>query len=221
MSGGHRGKTWKNGYWIRDIPGFNALNLVGPHEVLSRLDARCYLVSEKAGKVLSEKGIAVEADVGFLDCPSIDTFVVTGGLGQMDMMSHPGLMTFLRNQGSHSRFVAAVCTGALLLAAAGLLQGRYATTHWLAREELVKYGAIPNPERVVWDGKFVTGAVYRQGSIWHWTWPGKLQDRRLPSLFSLPSNTILPLHIESGSSEKAPSFLVERLKRTSRFYMGT
>ena len=144
-------------------PNFNALDLIGPHEVLSRLDARCFLVSEKVGTVLSEKGIVVKTDVSFQDCPFVDIVVVTGGPGQSDIMNHSGLMTFLRNQALHARFVAGVCTGALLLAAAGLLQGRHATTHWLAKEELLKYGAIPDPERVVWDGKFVTGAGVSAG----------------------------------------------------------
>ena len=202
-------------------PGFNALDLMGPHEVLSRLDARCFLVSENAGKVLSEKGIAVEADVGFLDCPSIDILVVTGGPGQTDMMSHPGLMTFLRGQTLHSRFVAAVCTGALLLAAAGLLQGRHATTHWLAREELMKYGAIPNPERVVWDGKFVTGAGVSAGIDLALDLTGKIAGPEAAQLIQLAIEYDPAPPFESGSPEKAPSFLVDRLKRTSRFHMGT
>jgi transcriptional regulator GlxA family with amidase domain len=199
-------------------PGFNALDLVGPHEILSRLNARFFLVSEKGGKVLSEKGIAVEADYGFLDCPSMDILVVTGGPGQMDMMNHPGLMTFLRNKEPLSRFVAAVCTGTLLLAAAGLLQGRYATTHWLAKEELVQYGAIFKAERVVFDGKFVTGAGVSSGIDLALDLVGKIAGSEAAQLIQLAIEYDPAPPFQSGSPEKAPSFLVDRLKRTSRFY---
>ena len=134
-----------------------------PHEVLSRLHSRCILMSENAGTVLSEKGIAIKTDVGFQNCPSVEILVVIGGSGQSDMINHSGLMTFLRKQALHARYVAGVCTGTLLLASSGLLQGRRATTHWLARDELVKYGVIPVKERVVWDGKFITKAGVSAG----------------------------------------------------------
>ncbi len=105
-------------------PNFNALDLMVPHEVLSRLHSRCILMSKNAGRVLSEKGIAIKTDVGFQNCPSVEILVVIGGSGQSDMINHSGLMTFLRKQALHARYVAGVCTGTLLLASEGLLQGR-------------------------------------------------------------------------------------------------
>ena len=198
--------------------GFNILDLAGPYEVLSRLDSECFLVSEEVGPIPSEKGIVVKTDVSFQDCPFVDIVVVTGGPGQSDMMNHSGLMTFLRNQALHARFVAGVCTGTLLLAGAGLLQGHRATTHWLARDELVKYGAIPVRERVVWDGKFITGAGVSAGIDLALDLASKIAGPEAAQLVQLAIEYDPAPPFDSGSPEKASSFLVDRLKRTSRFH---
>ncbi len=202
------------------FPNFNALDLVGPHEVLSRLHSRCILISENAGTVLSEKGIAINTDAGFQDCPSVEILVVIGGPGQSDVMNHSGLMTFLRKQALHARYVAGVCTGTLLLASSGLLQGRRATTHWLARDELVKYGVIPVKERVVWDGKFITGAGVLAGIDLALILAEKVAGEDASRLIQLAIEYDPAPPFDSGSPEKASSFLVDQLQKTSRFHMG-
>lgn len=198
--------------------GFNVLDLAGPYEVLSRLDSECFLVSEEVGPIPSEKGIIVNSDIGFLASPSFEIVVVTGGPGQSKMMTHPGLMVFLKNQASNARFVAGVCTGSLLLAAAGLLQGCRATTHWLAMDELMKYGALPVRERVVNDGKFITGAGVSAGIDLALDLASKIAGPEAAQLVQLAIEYDPAPPFDSGSPEKASSFLVDRLKRTSRFH---
>ncbi len=202
-------------------PNFNALDLVGPHEVLSRLHSRCLLISEKVGTVLSEQGIAVKMDVGFLDCPSLDIVVVTGGPGQSDMMKHSGLMTFLKNQPRHCP----ICGWSLYwYPSAGrcrvFTRAPRATTHWLAREELVKYGTIPVRERVVWDGKFITGAGVSAGIDLALALAGKIAGSETAQLIQLAIEYDPSPPFDSGSPEKASSFIVDQLKKASRFHKG-
>ena len=199
---------------------FNILDLAGPYEVLSRLDSECFLVSEKVGEVFSEKGISVKADFDFSNSPRFDIVVVTGGPGQMKMMTHPGLMAFLKDQASNACFVAGVCTGSLLLAASGLLQGLRATTHWLAMDELKKFGVLSVRERVVWDKKFITGAGVSAGIDLALELASKIAGPEKAQIVQLAIEYDPAPPFDSGSPEKASSNLVDQLKRTSRFHKG-
>src|SRR3954454_1125649 len=139
---------------------FTALDAVGPYEVLSRLPgARVTFLATEAGPVRTDNGmLTIEAERSLAELPDPDVVVVPGGPGEVAQRAGAQMLEWLRAADSTSTWTTSVCTGSLILAAAGLLDGRPATGHWLAMDELGRLGALPTGRRVVFDGKFVTGA---------------------------------------------------------------
>jgi transcriptional regulator GlxA family with amidase domain len=144
---------------------FTALDAVGPHQVLIHLPgAEVVFVAERPGGVTDEsRTLTLEAKASFADVPHPDIVVVPGGPGQSAQMTPGPLPDWLLEADKTSAWTTSVCTGSLILAAAGLLAGRNATTYWLAHDELRRLGAIPQRERYVFDGKYVTGAGVSAG----------------------------------------------------------
>lgn len=144
---------------------FTALDAVGPHQVLCHLPgAEVTFAAERAGGVTDETGtLTLQAPACFADVPRPDIIVVPGGPGADDQTAPGPLRDWLLAADQTSTWTTSVCTGALILGAAGLLAGRAATTYWLALEELRRYGATPVRERFVFDGKYVTGAGVSAG----------------------------------------------------------
>jgi transcriptional regulator GlxA family with amidase domain len=150
------------------IPIFDqitALDAVGPYEVLSRLpDARVSFIAKEPGPKRTENGmLALVADLALSELPEPDVIVVPGGLGTRALATDEEMLDWLRHAHQHSTWTTSVCTGSLLLAAAGLLDGLKATTHWLQYDLLRPYGAIPVAERVVREGKIITAAGVSAG----------------------------------------------------------
>jgi putative intracellular protease/amidase len=146
-------------------PGFTALDAVGPYEVLSRLPgARMRFVAEAAGPVGTETGmLTLVADEALSAVDEADVLVVPGGYGTRALLDHAPLLDWLRGIDATTAWTTSVCTGALLLGAAGLLDGKPATTHWLELETLARFGACPTSERIVAQGKIVTAAGVSAG----------------------------------------------------------
>jgi transcriptional regulator GlxA family with amidase domain len=145
---------------------FTALDAVGPHQVLHHMSgAEVVFAAEQAGGVTDEtRTLTLQAQASYADVPHPDIVVVPGGPGQSGQMSPGPLRDWLVEADKTSTWTTSVCTGALILAAAGLLNGRKATTYWLAQDELGRLGAIPQPgERYVFDGKYVTAAGVSAG----------------------------------------------------------
>ena len=144
---------------------FTALDAVGPYDVLSRLPgARVTFVAQRSGPVVNDAGsLRLHADAALADVSRPDLVVVPGGPGQTAHMHDGPVRRWLRAVDRHSTWTTSVCTGSLLLAAAGLLTGRRATTHWLCHDDLAPLGAVPVRERVVFDGKYVTAAGVSAG----------------------------------------------------------
>jgi len=141
-----------------------ALDLVGPHEVLSRVPgAKCVVVAREASPIRAQNGLRLVADHSFATCPQLDLLCVPGGPGQEACMEDSELLQFLRTQEEGARLVAGICTGSLILGAAGLLQGYRATTHWRYRECLRDLGATPVRKRVVSDRNRITAAGVSAG----------------------------------------------------------
>lgn len=141
-----------------------ALDLVGPFEVLSRVpEAECLVVAREAGPVRAQNGLGLVADHSFTSCPQLDLLCVPGGPGQEACMEDTELLQFLRNQEEGARLLAGVCTGSLILGAAGLLRGYRATTHWRYRDCLRDLGATPVRKRVVSDRDRITAAGVSAG----------------------------------------------------------
>ncbi len=142
-----------------------ALDAVGPYEVLSRLPgATVTFVAHEPGSKRTENGwLALTADAALTDVPAPEIVLVPGGIGRKALMDDGPVHEWLRAAHETSTWTTSVCTGSLILAAAGLLKAKRATTHWIAMEELGSFGAQPVSERVVFDGKIVTAAGVSAG----------------------------------------------------------
>jgi len=146
------------------FPRLTQLDMTGPYEVLARLpNTKVDLVAASLDPVTTDRGMQIVPTVTYDTCPPLDVIMVPGGPGQQDLMEDEAVLSFLRKQAVSAKFVTSVCTGSLVLAAAGLLKGKRATCHWAAIEHLKALGAIPVSERVVVDGNIVTGAGVASG----------------------------------------------------------
>ncbi|MCW0233277.1 MAG: DJ-1/PfpI family protein [Ferrovibrio sp.] len=147
------------------FPNLTQLDLTGPWEVFSKLpDATCHLLAPDLQPVKSSSaGLAILPTTTYADCPQLDVVCVPGGPGHLQAMEDAATLDFLKRQAPGCRYVTAVCTGALVLAAAGLLKGYRATTHWMSLERLAAFGATPVAERVVTDRNRVTGGGVTAG----------------------------------------------------------
>lgn len=146
------------------FPGLTQLDLTGPFEVLHRIPgATVHLVWKDKEPVHADSGLAILPTMTLADCPLLDVVMVPGGFGQIALMEDDEILTWLRAQAAHATYTTAVCTGALLLGGAGLLDGYRATTHWAFTELLADYGAIYTPERVVEDRDRITGGGVSAG----------------------------------------------------------
>jgi putative intracellular protease/amidase len=145
--------------------GITALDAIGPYEVLSRLpSAHVRFVAVEAGPKRTDNGmLALVADYALTDCPAPALVVVPGGWGTAALMEDQAILQWLRAVHQTSQWTTSVCTGSLVLAAAGLLQGRRATCHWNSLDRLSAQGVVTVAERVVVDGKLVTAAGVSAG----------------------------------------------------------
>ncbi|MGY0490472.1 DJ-1/PfpI family protein [Streptomyces sp. WG-D5] len=200
---------------------FTALDAIGPYETLGRLpDAEVVFVAERPGPVRTDTGaLALVADKALDEVPHPDIVVVPGGPGQSDQMDNRVLLDWLRAADARSTWTTSVCTGSLLLAAAGLLKGRRATSHWLALDALTGFGAEPTGERVVVEGKYVTAAGVSAGIDMGLTLVGRIAgDEHAQAVQLLTEYDPQPPYA-AGSPDKAPAHLVEEFRSKSRFIL--
>lgn len=145
-------------------PRLTQLDLTGPFEVMARFsELKLHLVWKTPDPVRDANGLAIVPTHTFSTCPPADIVFVPGGPGQIALMDDPETLDFLRDQACTARYVTSVCTGSLVLAAAGLLKGRRATCHWTSLDQLALFGVTPVAERVVIDGDVITGAGVTSG----------------------------------------------------------
>ncbi len=194
---------------------FTALDAVGPYEVLQRLPgAEVRFVGHRVGEVRTENGyLGVTADSTFAEVPSPDVIVVPGGVGTRALVDDRPILDWIRTAHETTTFTTSVCTGSLLLAAAGLLDGLTATTDWGAREELAKLGATPVPDRVVehLDRRIVTAAGVSSGIDMALRLSELLFDRLTAEAMQLYIEYDPQPPFDSGALEKASPALLERL----------
>ena len=201
---------------------FTALDAIGPYETLVRLpDSEVVFVAEEAGPVRTDNGrLALVADRSLADVPSPDIVVVPGGPGQTPQMTNDVLLDWIRTADATSTWTTSVCTGSLLLAAAGLLEGRRATSHWLALDELRAYGVEPTGERVVVDGKYVTAAGVSSGIDMGLDLIGRTAGDFVAQAVQLGIEYDPQPPYDAGAPGKAPADVVELLRSRSRFILG-
>jgi transcriptional regulator GlxA family with amidase domain len=199
-----------------------ALDAVGPYEVLSRLPgAEVVFVGEDTGSVRTEVGslgLTVDAALGDIDRP--DIVLVPGGPGQAALMADGPVHQWLRAADATSTWTTSVCTGSLILAAAGLLTGRSATSHWLALDQLSALGALPTQERVVFDGKYVTAAGVSSGIDMALALVGRVAGDEVAQAIQLGIEYDPQPPQTSGSPSTAPPEIVELLRSRSRFVLA-
>jgi cyclohexyl-isocyanide hydratase len=145
-------------------PRITQLDFTGPFEVLSRLpDARCTLASVHGGEVEADRGLKFAGLARLDDVEECSLLCVPGGYGTVTAIEDAAYLGALRRLGAGARYITSVCTGSLLLAAAGFLRGKRAACHWAWREQLARFGAQPDPARVVREGNVFTGGGVTAG----------------------------------------------------------
>ncbi len=144
-------------------PGVTHLDFTGPHQVLCRLPGAKTIAASALGGEIEADGLTFGNLSRLADIPACDILCVPGGFGCTDAMADPAFMAEIRRLAAGARYVTSVCTGSLILAAAGLLQGKRAACHWAWRDLLSHFGAIPDPARVVRDGNVFTGGGVTAG----------------------------------------------------------
>jgi putative intracellular protease/amidase len=197
---------------------FTALDAVGPYEVLSRLPgATVVFAAEQRGQVTADTGmLSLVADAAIADLPSPDIVVLPGGPGQEQQMSDGPLHAWLREVDTNTSWTTSVCTGSLVLAAAGLLAGRAATSHWLAVDRLMDFGASPARRRVVIDGKYITAAGVSAGIDMALELAGRIGGQPTAEAIQLMIEYDPRPPYNAGSPDTAPADLVHKARIASR-----
>jgi putative intracellular protease/amidase len=194
------------------------LDAIGPYEVLGRIpDAELKLVSPTGGPVTTDQGLTLVPSGAIADAPAPDVIVVPGGHGEERLRDDARVLDWLRAADTTSQWTTSVCTGSLLLGAAGLLQGRRATSHWTALEVLRDYGAEPTLERVVVDGKYVTAAGVSSGIDMALTLTAKLAGDLVAQTIQLGIEYDPQPPFDAGAPHKAPAEAVEYFRTRNRF----
>lgn len=195
------------------FPNLTQLDLTGPYEVLSRLPgAETLLLADARGPVRTEHGLAILPQVRLAECPALDIVLVPGGPGVNPLLEDAAVLEFLRRTAATAHWVVGVCTGALVLGAAGLLRGRRAATHWLSREFLPAFGAEPVAERVVTDGKFVTGGGVTAGIDVALAVAATVAGREVAEAIQLAIEYDPAPPFAAGSPEKADPAIIARVR---------
>jgi putative intracellular protease/amidase len=210
--------------------GITALDIVGPFEVLQRLPgASVRFVARSAGVVRTDAvstddgpqgagNLGLVADAGFDDVARADLLLVPGGFGTRALEHDGPTLAWIRAVDRTTRWTASVCTGSMLLAAAGLLAGKEATTHWASLERLATYGAVPVSRRVVETGKYVTAAGVSSGIDMALTLAARIAGDDLARTVQLQIEYDPQPPFDAGSVGKAPAAIVSKLRRR---YAGT
>lgn len=201
---------------------FTALDAVGPYEVLGRLPgARTVFVADRPGPITTDVGtLALTATATLDEVTSPDVLVVPGGPGQIARMTDARLLDWLRAVDATTTWTTSICTGSLLLAAAGLLDGRQATSHWLALDQLPAFGAVPAEERVVVDGKYVTAAGVSAGVDMALTLAGRIAGDAVAQAIQLGIEYDPRPPYPAGSPGTAPKPLVAALRANPHRVLG-
>lgn len=146
------------------FPNMDQCDFTGPFEALSRIPNSTFYTLWKDKEVVRDmRGMQLVPDTAFHEAPQLDVLLVPGGYGQEEVAADEEVLAFIRDQAKRALYVYSVCTGALICGAAGLLHGRYATTHWTAIDVLPLYGATPSDDRVVIDGNYVSAGGVTSG----------------------------------------------------------
>ena len=196
-------------------PEFTSLDALGPYQILQHLPgAEVFFVADQAGELADDYGmLRMKIDRTFADVPHPDVLVVPGGTITRTL-AHPDepIVRWIREAHPRATWTTSVCTGALLLGAAGILEGLVATTHWCAYDELAAFGATPTEQRVVRQGKIITGAGVSAGIDLALTLVAEIAGPDVAKAIQLATEYDPQPPFDSGSPSKASSETVELVR---------
>jgi cyclohexyl-isocyanide hydratase len=191
------------------FPRMTQLDLTGPFEVFTRLpDAQVLLLSKTLEPVEADSGLRLLPYATLRDCPQLDVICVPGGPGVNALMEDAEVLDWLRRQAEQARYVSSVCTGSLVLGAAGLLRGKHATSHWNSHDMLPAFGAIPTEGRVVRDGNLFTASGVTAGIDFALTMVAELAGAQVARAIQLQIEYAPAPPFDAGTPESAPSDIV-------------
>jgi cyclohexyl-isocyanide hydratase len=195
-------------------PNLTQLDLTGPAQVLSRAPgAKMHYVWKTIEPVPSDAGLSLMPTTTFRDCPQLDLICVPGGAGQTALMSDEETLGFLRMQAEKAKYVTSVCTGSLILGAAGLITGYKSACHWMWREYLPAFGAIPVNARVVKDRNRISGGGVTAGIDFALTVVAEIWGDEAAKMIQLYLEYNPQPPFDCGSPEKAGPELVAKAKK--------
>jgi cyclohexyl-isocyanide hydratase len=195
------------------FPSVTQLDLTGPAQVLSRVpNAKVHLVWKDLQPVMTDVGFSILPTTTFESCPPLSVLCVPGGFGIADQLTDPETLEFLRRQGEQAKYVTSVCNGALVLGAAGLLQGYRSACHWLWRKYLPRFGAVPVEARIVHDRNRISGGGVTAGIDFALALAAELAGVELAKTLQLAFEYDPAPPFDCGSPEKAGPELVARLR---------
>jgi cyclohexyl-isocyanide hydratase len=188
------------------FPKVTQLDMTGPLQVFSGVPgAKVHLIWKRIEPVTTDTVLTLTPTTTFADCPQLDVICVPGGAGVNDMVNDEEMLDFLRRQARTAQYVTSVCTGSLVLGAAGLLKGYHAATHWSAMEFLSAFGAIPTKTRVCVDRNRVTGGGVTAGVDFALTLVSILVDRKTAEAIQLGIEYNPAPPFNAGSPDVAPA----------------
>lgn len=197
-------------------PRLTQLDFTGPYEVLARLPGAETIVASKHGGVLeTETGLLFASLTRLADIDRCDMICVPGGPGQTDAMQDADFMAEVRRLGESASYVTSVCTGSLILAAAGLLKGKRAASHWAYRDLLKLFGAEPDPARVVRDGNAITGGGVTAGIDFGLTVAAEIAGPEVAKAIQLGIEYNPQPPFDAGSPEKAGAALTAMARQVA------
>jgi cyclohexyl-isocyanide hydratase len=195
------------------FPRVTQLDFTGPLQVFSSVPgAKVHLIWKRIEPITSDSVLAITPTVTFADCPQLDVICVPGGLGTDDMINDEEMLDFLRKQAAGAKYITSVCTGSLVLGAAGLLQGYRAATHWTAMEFLSAFGATPTKTRVCVDRNRITGGGVTAGIDFALTLVSLMVDRQTAETIQLRLEYNPAPPFNSGSPDTAPPEILAFMK---------
>ena len=195
------------------FPQVTQLDLTGPAEVFGNAPgAELHLIWKTTDPVATGAGWKIVPTTRFADCPRLDVICVPGGFGQVALMEDRETLGFLQDQARTARYVTSVCTGALVLGAAGLLNGYRAACHWMSRDQLSLFGAVPVAERVVIDRNRITGGGVTAGVDFGLTVVAELCGAEAAMSIQLGIEYDPQPPFDAGSPEKAGPALVQAVR---------
>jgi cyclohexyl-isocyanide hydratase len=194
-------------------PGVTQLDFTGPHQFFSRLPGVKPVVASIDGKPIIADGLTFAGLVPLEELDRCDVLCVPGGRGCTDAIRDPRYLSAIQSLAENARYVTSVCTGSLILGAAGLLEGKRAACHWAWREFLPLFGAIPDPGRVVRDGNIITGGGVTAGIDFALTLAAELTNPTIAQSLQLGLEYAPAPPFDAGTPDRAPADALARVRR--------